>query len=102
MLAEGATCHEIIDEDHLVVVVAVSDEGDAMEVSELREHLDLIHELVRPLLCEALDGDQSGTAVDVALVHMAESPDADDEDVVEVVGGGFHLGEGEVGAEIGR
>jgi len=76
-----------------------------MKMAELREHLDLVHELVRTLLrtrFQTLDGHRSGTAVGVALVHVAESPDSDDEDFVEVVGGGFDLREGEVAAEIGR
>ena len=76
-----------------------------MEVAKLREHLDLVHELVRSLLgtgLEALDGDGGGSVVDVALVHVAESPGTDDEVVVEVVGGCADLDEGEVAAEIGR
>lgn len=49
-----------------------------------------------------LDGDCGGTAVDVALVHMAESPDSNNEGIDKVVGGGLDLDEGESMVEIRR
>ncbi|KAF7822388.1 Receptor-like protein kinase FERONIA [Senna tora] len=40
------------------------------------------------------------TVVDVAFVDVAESSDADDEELVEVVGGGSDFGDGEVTAKL--
>ena len=40
-----------------------------------------------------LDGHASGIAVDIALVHMVESPNVDDEGLIKVSGGGFDLDE---------
>lgn len=94
MVAKVATCHEVVDDDHFCVIIAVAKKSGEMKVVELQEHLDLAHELMRTLLgtrFEVLDGDCGGTDVDVALVHMAESPDSNNEGIVKVVGGALDL-----------
>lgn len=73
-----------------------------MPVADLREHLDLGQELFGPLLrtrLETLDSHRDGNAVDVAHVHVAESSNTDEGFVIEVVGGGFDIHEGEALAE---
>jgi len=50
MLAEVASCHEIIDQDHLLVVVAVTDKWNDIAMAELREHVDLVQKLFTALL----------------------------------------------------
>jgi len=50
MLAEVASCHEIIDQDHLLLAVAVTDEWNDIAMAELREHLDLVQKLFSALL----------------------------------------------------
>lgn len=105
MVAKVATCHEVVDDDHFCVIIAVAKKSGEMKVVELQEHLDLAHELMHTLLgtrFEVLDGDCGGTAVDVALVHMAESPDSNNEGIDKVVGGGLDLDEGESMVEIRR
>ena len=42
--------HVMVDEDHLVVVVAVADQRYQMKMAELGEHLDLCLEFLGPLL----------------------------------------------------
>ncbi|BAF18570.1 Os06g0126100 [Oryza sativa Japonica Group] len=101
VVAEGAIVHVLVDEDHLGVLVAVADEGDEVAVAELGQHLDLGVELVDPLLrlrVPALHGDL-GAVVDLADVDVAEAADADDGALLEVLGRGLDLGEGEEAAE---
>ena len=50
MVAEVATCHEIIDQDHLLLAVAVTEESNEIAMAQLREHLDLVPKLFGALL----------------------------------------------------
>jgi predicted class III extradiol MEMO1 family dioxygenase len=50
MITEGPLGHVIIDEDHLAAIVAVANQRDKIEMTELGEHLDLGLELVGSLL----------------------------------------------------
>ena len=55
VVTEGAIGHELVDEDHIGVLVTVADEGDVVAVTELREHLDFYlefgYDLLRGFFC---------------------------------------------------
>ena len=50
MTTKGTTCQIVIHEDHLVLIIAISNERNKMVVAKLRQYLDLSLELVGPLL----------------------------------------------------
>ena len=50
MITEVSVGHEVVHEDNLKVVVAVTNKRHKINVTELGKHLILSHELVSPLL----------------------------------------------------
>ena len=77
----------------LIIMVASSD-GASLGSLEIQRFLK------KPVLAAWL---LLGWAiVYVPFVHVAESSDANDANIVEVVGGGSDFSDGEVAAEIGR
>ena len=50
VFTESSITHVIIENNHLTILVAISDKRDKMNISELREHLNLSLELVGTLL----------------------------------------------------
>ncbi|KAM3259363.1 hypothetical protein ACQJBY_050898 [Aegilops geniculata] len=103
VLPERAVGHVVVHQDHLALVLAVADEGHQVAVPELGQHLDLRLELMDALLrhrVAPLDR-HLGAAVDLPEVHVPEPTFAEQEGLVEVLGGGLKLGESEVAAEVG-
>jgi hypothetical protein len=49
VVAESPVGHVVVDEDHLALLVAESDERDEVDVAKQREHLDLCPELTETL-----------------------------------------------------
>ena len=49
MFTKGPIGHVVIDKDHLTLLIAASDKRDEVNVSKLREHLNLTSELMGTL-----------------------------------------------------
>uniref|UniRef100_A0A804QYF7 Uncharacterized protein n=1 Tax=Zea mays TaxID=4577 RepID=A0A804QYF7_MAIZE len=101
VVPEHAVVHVLVHQDHLLVLVAVADQGHQVPVPQLGQHLDLRVELVDALLrlrAPALHR-HLGAVVDLPDVHVAEPAHADDGLLVEVLGGRLDLREREEAAQ---
>lgn len=76
-----------------------------MPMPKFGEHfyfrLEFVHALIGKWI-PTFDCDFCRASIDFTFVDFPEPTDTEEEGFVEVVGGGFDLGEGEVAAEVGR
>ncbi|KAJ6825720.1 uncharacterized protein M6B38_335115 [Iris pallida] len=101
VIAEGPVSHVVVNQDHFPVLFAVADERDQVAVAELRQHLDFGLELPDSLPRQgvpSLDRHSRRSAVEVPAEDVSEPPNAEEQGLVETVGGRFDLGEREVAA----
>ena len=93
MVTEGTICHVFIDEDHLTVIIVVSNKRDKVAMAKLRKHLDLSPELpstLSRLRVQALDC-HNHTLVDETLLYIPKTTSADNQFLVEVISRYFDL-----------
>ena len=93
MVTEGTVCHVFVDENHLTVIIAISNKRDKVAMAKLRKHLDLSPELPSTLLrlrVQALDC-HNHTLVDETLIHIPKTTSADNQFLVEVISRYFDL-----------
>ena len=76
--------HVVVDQYHLTILLARSNEGDEVAVAELRQHFYLVPELMDALVrrgVRALHGyhDRLGLVGDAAAIDLPEPTDAEEE-----------------------
>ena len=93
MVTEGIICHVFVDEDHLTVIITVSNKRDKVAMAKLRNHFDLSLELpstLSRLRVQVLDC-HNHTLVDETLIYIPKTTSADNQFLVEVINCYFDL-----------
>jgi hypothetical protein len=73
MVPEGPTFHEIIHEDHLTLIIAISNQQHKINVPKLGEQHDFGPEIADPLLrrpVQSFDRNSGKPTVDVSFVNV--------------------------------
>jgi hypothetical protein len=79
VVAKGPICHVIVNEDHLTLIVAESNERDEVDMSKLRKHLDLGPKLFGTLSrfgVQALDRHSHVTVVNDTFIYISKTTSA--------------------------